>query len=72
MDIPPPSPIALASLHSPHPAPTTTGGSSSAPPDWYQRLSQRLDTISLDFQQMSLDYQQMHCDHQEDMCEQAR
>ena len=62
MDIPPPSPTAPVSPHSPPPT-TTAAGSSSAPPDWYQRLSQCLDT-------MSLDVQQMHCDHQEDMHEQ--
>ena len=56
MDIPPPSPTAP-----PSPPPSTDGtGSSSAPPNWYQHLSQRLDTISLDVQQL-------HQDHQEDM-----
>ena len=35
MDIPPPSPTALASPHSPSPTPATDDGSSSAPPDWY-------------------------------------
>ena len=65
MDIPPPSPTTSPSPHSPPPAPFTVAGSSSAPPDWYQRLSQHLDT-------MSLDVQQMHRDHQEDMREQDR
>ena len=64
MDIPPPSPTAPTSPHSLAHAHATDVRSSSAPPNWYQRLSQRLDT-------MSLDYQQMHRNHQEDMREQA-
>ena len=35
MDIPPPLPTAPPSLHSPHLAPSTDAGSSSAPPDRY-------------------------------------
>ena len=60
MDIPSPSPSAPLSHHSPPSTPSTAAGSSFAPPNWSQRLSQRLDT-------MSLDVQQMHHDHQEDM-----
>ena len=39
IDIPPLSPTALASLHSPPPAPSTSAGGASAPPDWYHDLS---------------------------------
>ena len=46
MDIPPLSPIALASPHSPHHA--TVAGASSTPPDWYNDLSQCIDTLNLD------------------------
>ena len=59
MDIPPSSPIAP---HSPPTALSTIVGSSTAPLDWYQWLSQCLDT-------MSLAIQQMNRDHQDDMCE---
>ena len=59
MDIPSPLPTAPPSPHS-HPPLTDGVGSSSAPPNWYQRLSQCLYTISLDFQQL-------HQNHQEDM-----
>ena len=46
MDILPPSPTAPASPHSP-PSPTVVG-TSSAPPDWYNDLSQHIDTLNLD------------------------
>ena len=52
MDIPPPYPTAPVSPHSPPPAPTTAGGSSSAP-DWYHDLSQRIDTLNLDLRALS-------------------
>ena len=45
-DIPPPS-----LTHAPLPPPPTAG-SSAASPDWYQNLSQHLDTMSLDIQQL--------------------
>ena len=46
IDIPPTSPTDAPSP----PPPTTSDGSSSTTPDWYQNLSQCLDTISLDIQ----------------------
>ena len=53
MNIPPTSPT-----DAPSPPPPTAGaGSSSTSPDWYQNLSQHLDTLSLDIQQMRLDHQ---------------
>ena len=53
MDIPPPSPI-----DAPSPPPLTVGTcSSSTLPNWYQNLSQHLDTISLDIQQLRQDHQ---------------
>ena len=60
MDIPPPSPTAPAYPHVPTPAPPTHRpgtGSSSTPPDWYQSLSQRIDTIAVDIQQLHVDHQ---------------
>ena len=48
MDIPPPSPTALGYPHSPSPAPSTTVDASSAPPDWYHHLLQRIDTLNHD------------------------
>ena len=47
MDIHPSSPTGALSPPTP---PTAGVGSSSAPLDWYQHLTQRLDTISLDMQ----------------------
>ena len=53
MDIPPPSPT-----HAPlPPPPTASAGSFAAPPDWYQNLSQHLDTMSLNVQQLRQDHQ---------------
>ena len=49
MDIPPPSPTGAPSPSTP---PTVGAGSSAAPPDWYQNLPQRLDTLSLDIQEL--------------------
>ena len=45
MDIPHPSPTSAPSPPTP---PTAGVGSSYTPPNWYQNLSQCLDTISLD------------------------
>ena len=50
MDIPPPLPTTSHSPHSPPPHGTT---SSSNHPEWYQNLSQRIDTFSLDLQALS-------------------
>ena len=55
MDIPPHSPIVALSPSSPPPPYTVDAGSSSAPPDWYQKLTQHLDTISLDMQAQTED-----------------
>ena len=52
MDIPPTS-----LTDAPSPPPTTSVGSSSAPLGQYQNLSQHLDTISLDIQQLRQDDQ---------------
>ena len=62
MEIPPPSPTTQMNVHSclliASPPPSTTDvGSSSALLNWYQNLSQCLDTISLDIQQLQQDYQ---------------
>ena len=53
MDIPPPSPIAPASFHSPPPALSTTAGTSFAPPDWYHDLSQHIDMLNLNSRALS-------------------
>ena len=45
MDIPPPLSTAA---HSPPPPPTNGTGLSSAHPEWYQNLSQHIDTLSFD------------------------
>ena len=45
MDIPPPSHIVACS---PSPPPTDGTSSSSAHPEWYQNLSQRINTLTLD------------------------
>ena len=61
MDIPPPSPTTA-------PSSTVGVGSSAAPFDYvndFQNLSERLDTISLDAQQLRLD-------HQKDICRLTR
>ena len=52
MDILPISPTAPASPHSPPHAPTTVGGSSSAPV-WYHDLSQHIGTLNLDMRALS-------------------
>ena len=53
MDIPPTS-----LTDAPLPSPPTAGvGSSSAPPDWYQNLSQHLNIISLNIQKLRKDHQ---------------
>ena len=54
MDIRPPSPTGAPSPPTP---PTGRVGSSSAPPNWYRNLSQLLDTMSLDIQQLQQNHQ---------------
>ena len=53
MDIPPLSPIAPGSPHSPPPALSTTAGASFALPDWYHDLSQHIDMLNLDLRALS-------------------
>ena len=50
MDIPPASPTAA---HSPLPPPTDGIGSSSDHPEWYQNLSQCINTFLLDLRTLS-------------------
>ena len=53
MDILPPSPTAPASPHSPPLALSAAAITSSAPLDWYNDLSQRIDMLNLDLRALS-------------------